>query len=55
MRLIARGVRHSETLEIGVLYEHIWPEYTGYWFRPEEMFFGVNEKGEQRFVLVKKE
>mgnify|MGYP001612020357 CR=1 FL=1 len=54
MRLIARDVKHSETLEVGVVYEHIWPDHTGLWFRPQEMFFGKNEKGEERFKLVKK-
>ncbi|MFZ2886400.1 MAG: DUF1653 domain-containing protein [Minisyncoccia bacterium] len=96
-RLIKRDVKHSETGEIGVLYEHLRsqifaspslskfrhptsrfrlltkhrcgfemsenakqiafsvafrPHNHGFWFRPQEMFFGKNEKGEERFKLV---
>ncbi len=53
-RLIKRGVRHSETLEVGVLYEHLWPHDHGLWFRPESLFFGTLESGEPRFRLIKK-
>ena len=52
-RLVQRGVRHSETLETGVLYEHLWPHNHGFWFRPEGIFFGTLESGEPRFKLVK--
>lgn len=48
-RLVQRGVRHSETGEIGVVYEHLWPHDHGFWFRPEASFFGVNDAGEPRF------
>lgn len=53
-RLVERDVKHSETLKLGVVYEHLWPHDHGFWYRPQELFFGVNEKGEQRFALVKK-
>ena len=53
-RLVARTAKHSETLEVGVVYEHLWPHDHGFWFRPQELFFGKNEKGEERFKLVKK-
>jgi len=53
-RLVEREVKHSETLELGVVYEHLWPHDHGFWYRPQELLFGVNEKGEQRFTLVKK-
>ena len=53
-RLLKRGVRHSETLEVGVLYEHLWPHDHGFWFRPEELFFGQLPDGSPRFKLVKK-
>ncbi|MBI2048605.1 MAG: DUF1653 domain-containing protein [Parcubacteria group bacterium] len=46
-RLLKRDVNHSETLEIGVLYEHLWPYNHGFWFRPQELFFGKNEQGEE--------
>jgi hypothetical protein len=51
-RLVQRGVRHSETLEVGVLYEHLWPKTHKYWFRPEEIFFGNLENGQPRFKRV---
>ncbi len=52
-RLVQRGVKHSETLEVGVLYEHLWPHDHGFWFRPEELFFGTLENGDPRFKRVK--
>lgn len=51
-RLVQRGVRHSETLEVGVLYEHLWPHNHGFWFRPESIFFGNLENGQSRFKRV---
>ena len=53
-RLVSRGVKHSETLEVGVVYEHLWPHEHEFWYRPEEMFFGKLSNGEPRFKLVKK-
>lgn len=52
-RLVQRDVKHTETGEIGVMYEHLWPHDHGFWFRPQEMFFGMNAAGEERFTLVK--
>lgn len=52
-RLVRRGVKNSETLEVGVLYEHLWPHDHGIWWRPEELFFGKLENGEPRFWRVK--
>lgn len=52
-RLVERGVRHSETGEIGVLYEHLWPHDHGFWFRPEELFFGMLSDGSPRFRNIK--
>lgn len=52
-RLVARGAQHSETLEKGVVYEHLWPHDHGFWFRPESIFFSTLENGEPRFKLVK--
>ena len=52
-RLVERDVRHSETLEVGVLYEHLWPHDHGFWFRPENLFFGTLDNGEPRFRLIK--
>lgn len=51
-RLICRDVKHSETGEIGVVYEHLWPNEHGFWFRPAEMFFGAMESGEARFKRI---
>ena len=53
-RLIARSAKHSETGEIGVVYEHLWPHDHGFWFRPQEMFFGNLPNGDPRFVHIKK-
>lgn len=53
-RLVQRDVKHTETGEIGVVYEHLWPHDHGFWFRPQEMFFGKNVAGEARFTLIKK-
>jgi hypothetical protein len=53
-RLVRRDVKHSETLEVGVVYEHLWPHEHGYWFRPESLFFGKLSNGEPRFRLIKK-
>lgn len=52
-RLIQKGVQHSERLEAGVFYEHLWPHAHGYWYRPESVFFGTLENGEPRFTLIK--
>jgi hypothetical protein len=52
-RLLERGVKHSETLEVGVFYEHLWPHERGLWFRPEGIFFGNLPDGSPRFALVK--
>lgn len=53
-RLIRRGVRNSETLELGVDYEHLWPHDHGFWWRPESIFFSNLPNGEPRFKLIKK-
>lgn len=52
-RLVQCDVKHTETGEMGVVYEHLWPHNHTFFFRPQEMFFGKNEKGEERFVLIK--
>lgn len=51
-RLVLQNVKHTETGEIGVLYEHLWPHQHGYYFRPESLFFGSTEDGKQRFTNV---
>lgn len=53
-RLVERDVTHSESLEKGVLYEHLWPHAHGFWFRPTELFFGTLPDGSPRFRLVKR-
>lgn len=55
-RIINEQVRHSETLEEGVLYEHLWPHKHGFWYRPKAMFWGTIEPekgGGARFTVVK--
>ncbi len=57
-RVVDEHVRHSETLEEGVLYEHLWPNKHGLWFRPKAMFWGSVEPekgGGARFAVVKEE
>ena len=54
-RLITRGARHSETLEVGVVYEHLWPHDHGFWFRPEGIFFSNLPDGQPRFKLIKED
>ena len=51
-RLLQRGVKNSETLEEGVLYEHLWPHDHGFWWRPESLFFGKLEDGSDRFSRI---
>ncbi len=56
-RLVARDVLHSETEELGVVYEHLWPHTHRFFFRPQTMFFDTlpQEKGGgKRFALLKK-
>ncbi len=53
-RLLFKGVLHTENKELGVVYEHLHPNPPGVYFRPQDMFFGLNEHGIQRFVLVPK-
>lgn len=55
-RLVARDVMHTETLELGVVYEHLWPHKHAYFFRTQEMFFDTlpaEKGGGPRFQLVK--
>jgi hypothetical protein len=52
-RLLHRDVKHTETNELGVVYEHLWPHDHGVYFRPQEMFFGKTKDGIDRFRLIK--
>jgi hypothetical protein len=55
-RIIDEDARHSETLEEGVVYEHLWPNPHGFWFRPKSLFWRTIEPekgGGSRFTLVK--
>lgn len=55
-RIINEDARHSETLEVGVVYEHLWPNPHGFWFRPKDLFWGNIEPekgGGPRFVILK--
>jgi len=51
-RLVRRGVKHSETMEIGVLYEHLWPHAHEFWYRSENDFFSTLDSGEPRFKRI---
>lgn len=50
--LLHRGVKHTETDEVGVVYEHLWPNPHGVYFRPEAVFFGSLEDGTPRFARI---
>lgn len=52
-RVIERNVRHSETEEIGILYEHLWPHDRVVWFRPESSFNDILPDGTPRFKRVR--
>jgi hypothetical protein len=52
-RLMQRGVKDCETLEDGVIYEHLWPHGHHFWYRSEKDFFSQLPTGEPRFKLVK--
>ena len=51
-RIVLRGVTHTESGEVGVVYEHLWPHAHQYWFRPENIFFSPQANGEPRFVRI---
>ena len=54
-RVLHRGVRHSEREgEVGVVYEHLWPNPHHYWYRPEAIFDGKLEDGRNRFTMITK-
>ena len=53
-RIVLRGVTHTQSDEVGIVYEHLWPHAHQYWFRPESIFFSPQESGEPRFVLIHK-
>jgi hypothetical protein len=52
-RLIQRDIKNSETLQSGVLYEHLWPHNHGFWWRPADVFFSTLPDGSPRFRRVK--
>lgn len=47
--------KHSETEELLVVYEHLWPHERGLWVRPAEMFNGVLADGSPRFKRLNAE
>jgi hypothetical protein len=53
-RIVQRGVKDSETLEPGIVYEHLWPRAHAFWYRPESSFFSKLDNGETRFRPLKK-
>lgn len=53
-RVLFPHVKHTENNEYGVVYEHLYPNPHGVYFRPQTMFFGTTDGGVQRFVLVPK-
>lgn len=53
----ALGVaKHTETKELMVVYEHLWPHEHSYFVRPQEMFFDtveVDGKTKPRFQFIR--
>jgi hypothetical protein len=57
-RIVSKNARHSETLEEGVVYEHLWPHQHGFWFRPAALFWGTlpaDKGGGPRFKITKEQ
>jgi hypothetical protein len=49
-RVINLHVRHTETRELMVVYQHVYPHGPGEWqARPADLFFGTLEDGRPRF------
>lgn len=48
--LVIGTAKHSETEELMVVYEHLWPHERGLRVRPAEMFDDVLEDGTRRFA-----
>jgi hypothetical protein len=53
-RLLYTDVHHTETGEVLVIYEHLYPHKYQVYARPESMFFGLLEDGRSRFSLIMK-
>lgn len=52
-RVLGEGM-HTETKEVMVIYEHLYPHERTIWLRPKEIFFSpVEETGAVRFVELK--
>jgi hypothetical protein len=52
-RVLRTRVKHTEREgEFGVFYEHLHPFKNDSSYRPEEIFFGLTEDGQKRFVEV---
>ncbi len=51
-RLVKKGILDCESIEPGVLYEHLWPHRHDFWYRSEKDFFSTLESGEPRFKKV---
>lgn len=49
-RVLYAGVKHSETSEYGVVYEHLYPHTHAVYYRPSDLFFGKLPDGTPRFA-----
>lgn len=45
-------VKDTETMEIRVWYEHIWPLPVGLWDRPASLFYDTVPDGRRRFAVL---
>jgi hypothetical protein len=43
---------HTETEEVLVIYEHVWPHKPSLFARPKEMFCGTLDDGTLRFTPI---
>ena len=44
---------HTETEEVLVIYEHLWPHEHRHFARPAAMFYGTLENGKNRFEPIR--
>lgn len=48
-------VKHTETQEVLTAYVHLYPHQPSFFVRPKDMFDGLNDAGQQRFVKIREQ
>jgi len=51
-RLVLSKVKNTDTGQLGIVWEHLWPHKHGYVWRPESELDDEPVPGVKRFVLV---